>query len=208
MASLLKEADMEAPVQPTMAFGPDWVVAEMPPGYRNRVAEIQRLTADLQDMSRFGRLLCEVGAPLCEALRDLFTSLKFEAELIPGGVAVKLDGRSRLLFHVSGDEQVVQKKSPEIAQVFQILHELADEHDRVVFVTNSEPARRPAERGAALAPDALAFLSRMGAGHVTAPTLFTLWKLSLQEPDRAREQVQRLHDHDGGTFQLPPSTLI
>jgi hypothetical protein len=212
MASVLKEEKTGAPVLPPLGFGPDWVVAEMPPGYRNRVAEIQRLTADLQEMSRFGHLLCEVGAPLAESVRDLFMSLRFEAELIPGpvctGVVVRLDGSSRLLLHVSGDEQVVQKKSPEIGHVFQMLHELADEHDHVVFVTNSEPSKPPAGRGEALAPDALAFISRMGASHVAAPTLFTLWKLSLQEPDRARGQVQRLHDHDGGTFQLPPSVLV
>ena len=195
-----------------MELGSDWVVAEMPPGYQTRVAEIRRLTADLQEMSRFGRLLCEVGARLGEAVRDVFASLKFEAELIPGpvctGVAVKLDGRSRLLLHVSWNEQIVEKKSPEIAHVFQMLHELAGEHDRVVLVTNSEPATRPAGRAEALAADALAFLSRMGASHVAAPTLFALWKLSLQEPDRAREQVQRLHAHTGGTFQLPSSALL
>ena len=36
-----------------------------------------------------------------------------------------------------------------------------------------------------------------------APTLFALWKLSLDEPDRAREQVVRLHAHEGGAFELP-----
>lgn len=202
---------MDAPAKPTLDLAPDWVVAEMPPGYQNRVAEIQRLTADLQAMGRFGRLLSEVGAPLGEVVRDLFAALRFEAEVLPGavctGVAVRLDGRGRLLLHVSGDSQVVQKKSPEVAHVFQMLHELANDHDHVVFVTNSEADKRPAARGEALAPDALTFLSRMGASHVTGPTLFTLWKLSLQEPDRAREQVLRLLAHEGGTFQLPLSAL-
>ena len=203
--------NMRAPESLPVEFGSDWVVAEMPPGYQNRVAEIQRLTVDLQEMGRFVRLLCEVGPGLAEAVRDLFTALKFQTELMsdPVGtrVVVTLDGPGRLLLHVSGDEQTVQKKSPDIAHVFQLLHEQADERDRVVLVTNSEPKKRPADRGEAVAPEALAFISRMGVGHVAASTLFALWKLSLQEPDRAREQVVRLHGHSGATFQMSSHAL-
>ncbi len=203
---------MSAPVLPTLDFGPGWVVAEMPPGYANRVAEIQRLAADLEDMSRFGRLLFETGAPLARIVREVFTTLGYESEVTADGartvVAVRLDTWKRLLLHVSSDSEVIQKKSAEISRVFQVLHELADEHDRVVFVTNSEPAKRPADRSDAIAPEALAFLTRMGAGHVTAATLFALWKLSLQERDRGREEVQRLHAHEGGTFQLSAMSLL
>jgi hypothetical protein len=42
---------------------------------------------------------------------------------------------------------------------------------------------------------------------VTGPTLFNLWKLSLQGLDRAHKQVERLHAHDAGTFELPASAL-
>jgi hypothetical protein len=183
----------------------------MPPGYANRLAEIQRLTADLQSMGRFGRLLCDVGVPLADITRELFASVGFDAELIPGegyaGVLVKLDGHSRLLLHVSGETQTVQKKSPEVAHVFRMLQELGTEQDRVALVTNVESAKPPTERGEALAADALALVNRMGASHVTAPTLFTLWKLSLMEPDRARQQVRRLHSQDAGTFEIPASAL-
>jgi hypothetical protein len=71
-----------------------------------------------------------------------------------------------------------------LAHLFQLLQELADSDDRVVFVTNSDPETRLADRAASMTPDALTFLSRMGVAHVTAPTQFELWKQSLQETDR------------------------
>lgn len=202
---------MAAPGAPASSLGPDWVVAEMPPGYQTRVAEIQRLTAELESMTRFTRLLWTSGSLLAASIRDVFASLRMEADTLHDtdgrGLVVRLEGRGRLLFHVSADEQIVHKKSPEIARVFQMLHEVAEELDRVVFVTNAESGKRPADRGPALADDALAFLTRMGASHVTGPTLFALWKLSQQDSARAREQVQRLHAHGGGTFDLPAALL-
>jgi hypothetical protein len=192
-------------------LGPDWVVAEMPPGYQNRVAEIQRLTADLHEMSRFGRLLREVGPGLAEAVCGVFAALKFEASTDLGpdgtGVVVKLDGQRRLLMHMSGEEQTIEKKNAELARVFQMLHEFADEHDRVVFVTNNEPGKRPTDRAESLAREALTLLGRMGAVHVPASTLFTLWKLSLLDADRARAQVQGLYAQEGGSFQIPASAF-
>jgi hypothetical protein len=59
-----------------------------------------------------------------------------------------------------------------------------------------------------LAPDALAFLARMGASHLTGPTLFNLWKLSLEDVDRARAQVERLHAAAPGSFELSASALL
>jgi hypothetical protein len=198
---------MSAPVLTSARSGPDWVRAEMPPGYQNRLEEIERLSADLETMGRFGRLLWLTGPPLSEVVLDVFAALKFNAALLPGpfssAVAVKLDGRRRLLLQVSASEETIQKKSPELAHVFQLLHELAEDGDRVVLVTNSDPAIRPADRAPSITPDALTFLGRMGAVHVAAPTLFALWKLSLQEPDRARAQAERLHAQDGSTFQIP-----
>ena len=188
-------------------LGPDWVIPEMPAGYQNRVAEIQRLAADLEAMTRFGRLLYELGPPLSDAVLDLLVALKFEAALLPGPVpsvvGVKLDSRRRLLLFVSATADTLEKKSPELAHLFQLLQQFGEDGDRVVLVTNNSPAMRPADRAGSITPEASAFLGRMGAGHVTAPTLFSLWKLSLQEPDRARVQMERLHAQDGGTFQLP-----
>jgi hypothetical protein len=94
----------------------------MPPGYQNRVREIQMLVADLEAMSRFGRLLTETGARLGEAVRDVFASLRYETAITADApstdVVVGLESGRRLLVHVAGDGQVVQKKSPEIARVF------------------------------------------------------------------------------------------
>jgi hypothetical protein len=186
--------------------GPDWVIPEMPPGYQNRVAEIQRLTADLESMGRFGRLLWEVGPGLSEVVLDLLLTLKFEAAAlggpVPSAIGVRLDARRRLVLQVSASEEPVQKKSPDLTHVFQLLQEFGEDGDRVVLVTNSDPSTRPADRAASITPEALAFLSRMGAGHLTAPSLFAIWKLALQEPERARAQVERLHAQDGGTFQV------
>ena len=190
--------------------GPEWVVAEMPAGYQTRLSEIQRLMADLQEMGRFARLLWDVGPPLGDAARDAFTALKFDAQLqntSPSGVVVRLEGKRRLLLIPSATTDAIQKKSPELTQVFGTLQEMADEFDRVVLVTNVSPEKRPAERPPALTPDALAFLVRMGASHLTGATLFALWKLSLHEMERARAQVERLHAHEGGTFELPASVL-
>ena len=198
---------MDVPAQPTLDLGPDWVVAEMPPGYRNRVAEIQRLMSDLEEMGRFTRLLCDTGPRLAGAVRDLFATLKYDVEPLPldsgSGVLVRLDGGNRLMVIVAAGASQVQKKSPEVGLVFHVMQEMAEEFDRVVILTNTVSDRPPQERGEALSPDAAAFLKRMGAVHVTGPTCFALWKLSLQEPGRAREQVQRLHAHEGGTFALP-----
>jgi hypothetical protein len=196
---------MAAPAPPALDLGPDWVVAEMPPGYQNRVAEIQRLAADLESMSRFGRLLTETGARLGEAVRDVFASLQYDAALTADGnlttLVVPLD-RGRIHLHIAGDGRLIQKKSPEVSRIFQLL-QAADDRDHVVIVTNVEPDRQPADRGQALSAEAAGLVTRMGASHLAATTLFALWKLSLEEPERAREQVVRLHAHEGGVFELP-----
>lgn len=196
----------------TIDLGPDWMSAEMPAGYGTRLAEIQRLTAELHTMTRFGRLLYAVGPQLAAAVRDMFGALGFETDASgasPGaGLAVSVDSWSRLLIHVASDDQPIQRKSPEIAHVFRLLHEDAEGHDHVVFVSNSEPGVRPADRQNAITPEAQEFLARLGASHVTASTLFAIWKLSLEERERAREQVQRLHKHAGGSFELPQSARL
>ena len=191
--------------------GPDWVIAEMPAGYRIRLEEIQRLATDLQEMGKFARLLCAVGPELGEAVRDAFGVMKFDADLVQGPtlplVVARLDGGKRLLLIASGSTDTVQKKSPELTEVFHLLQDSTEEGDRVVLVTNVDPTTPPASRAAALAPDALALLARMGAVHLNGPTLFNLWKVSHQALDKAREQVQQLHAADAETFDVPPSLL-
>jgi hypothetical protein len=179
----------------------------MPPGYQNRVAEIQRLMADLQEMGQFGSLLYQVGPDLGEAVRRVFAAMKFETEMmtgpVPSGIAVRLDARRRLLLVPSAATGAIQKKGPELAQVFQMVQEVADENvDRVALITNADPGTRPADRAPAITPDALALLTRMGATHLQASTLFALWKLSLTDAAYARAQVDRLYEQTAGTFEL------
>ena len=184
---------------------PEWLAAEMPPGYRTRLSEIQRLTIELQDMERFGGLLWQVGDPLTSAVRELFVALKFEVGSLRPGAAqlmVKLDERRRLLLHVSAADGI-QKKGNDLAQAFQLLHEIAGGDDRVVLVANSTPLARPADRPEAIAPDALELVRRLGTNFVSGPTLFAVWTVFLQDAPRARATIDRLHAQDGGVFPPP-----
>ena len=187
---------------------PSWVVAEMPPGFQNRVAEIQRMMADLEEMGRFGRLLYKVGPDLGAVVAQLSSAMKYETAVIPGdarGVAVRLDAHRRLLLHPAASTTTIQRKDPEVARLFRLLHEEADDTDRVVLITNTEPDKPLIDRGETLAPDALAFLARMGTGHVASSTLFAIWKLWLGDPGLARAQIERLYTAPPGTFDLPAS---
>jgi hypothetical protein len=183
---------------------PDWLVAEMPPGYQTRFAEIKRLTEELQGMERLGHLLWDGGPALTEAVRDAFAALQYEVELMPdapeSGIAVKLGANRQLLLHVMTSDGPVKKKDPELTRVFQMLHESDTDVTRVVLVANTDRAKPPADRGDSVGPDALAFLSRMGVNVVTTPMVFKLWMLSLQDRERARVFVERLYEQDGGAF--------
>lgn len=197
---------------PDAAQAPDWLTAEMPAGYQNRLAEIERLTADLRAMDRTGRLLWEIGEPLNAAVRDLFAGFEYDVEPISGvagRMIVQLDTRRRLLLQVSQTDLQVVKKSNEVAQLFQLLHEVAGHEDRVVLVANNERATHPADRSDAISAEALGFLKRMGANVVATPLLFKLWMVSLEDRQQARTYVDRLHAQDGGAFAipLPPGAL-
>ena len=111
---------MAPPPQSAVDLGPDWVVAEMPPGYQNRVAEIQRLAADLESMGRFGRLLTETGARLGETVRDVLASLQYDATLAVDGnvttVVVPLDrGRIYMASHELLLQRIKEHNLPESA---------------------------------------------------------------------------------------------
>jgi hypothetical protein len=189
-----------------LEFGPDWLAAEMPPGYNTRLLEIQRLSEELRGMGRFGRLLWTTGDELAGAVREAFTALKHEAVPTPGmgpsSVTVRMDAHRRLLLHVSSSEGPIEKKGPELAGVFQMLHEVADDNDRIVLVANCDPTTRPADRRDPIDPDGMKLLRRLGANLLPAATLFAVWTISLQDRDRARAAIERLHAQDGGTFEL------
>jgi hypothetical protein len=188
--------------------GPAWVTAEMPPGYQNRLAEIERLVADLEVMGRFGGLLWRVGAPLAETVRDVFATLKFESHVAEQTsdsiVVVKLDTTRQLLLLVSSAREPVQKKGTELAHAFRLLHEVADDGDRVVLVLNTQPEIPVANRAELMTPDAATFLQRMGVSYLSAAAIFNLWKMSLEDASRARTYVERLFAQDGGLFEISP----
>jgi hypothetical protein len=202
---------MSAIAEAAIEIAPGWVTAEMPPGYQNRVAEIQRLVADLEVMGRFGRLLCASGPALAEAVRDVFLTMKMDAHVeepfSKPAVGIKLDATRRLILYVSAAKQTVQKKSGDMAHAFRLLHEVAEDADRVVVVLNTEPDTPLADRGPVISPDAAAFLRRMGVSAMSAATVFGLWKLSLQDPTRARTHIERLYAQDGGVFELTPAVV-
>jgi hypothetical protein len=186
---------------------PDWLIAEMPPGYQNRIVEIERLSKELRALDRLGRLLWRAGDELTEAVRDAFVALGFEADGATAStgpsVTVRLDAHRRLLLHVSATNSIIQKRSAELARVFELLHTVAENADRVVLVANGDPRVRPADRPESIEPQALNLLHRLGANVLTGPTLFALWTLSLQDKGRARAYVDQLHQQDGGSLQLP-----
>jgi hypothetical protein len=192
------------------AATPEWLAEEMPPGYRNRIEEIGRLTKELQAMWPFGRLLWATGPQLSDTVRDVFTALKFEVESIPSGdtsfLAVRLEGNRRLLVYVSPSRDAVEKKGADVAAVFQMLHELADENDRGILVINPHGTLPPNARPEGLSPDALAIVKRLGVNVLSGPSVFQLWTLAAQDPERASRFIELLHEQDGGMFTvLPPA---
>jgi hypothetical protein len=187
-------------------FGPGWLAAEMPPGYNTRLLEIQRLSEELRGMGRFGRLLWTAGDELADAVREAFVALKYEAVPTPGmapsSVTVNLDAHRRLLLHVSSSEGPIEKKVRISPICFKCCMRVADDNDRIVLVANCDPATRPADRRDPVDPDAMKLLRRLGANVLPAPTLFAIWTLSLQDRERARAAIERLHAQDSGTFEL------
>lgn len=195
---------MTGRTQPALARAPEWLAAEMPPGYRTRLQEIQRLSADLDAMDRIGRVLWETGEPLKDAVGEVFGALRCDVDVAPdaGSIAVKVGESRRLLLLVSSAAGPVQKTDEELAQSFQAV-QFAGTNDRVVFVANNDPATRPADRPDPILPDALGVLQRMGVNCVTTTTLFTLWRLSFEDQQKARKVLDRLHAQDGGAFVIP-----
>jgi hypothetical protein len=200
-----REFMMTARNESAVAGAPDWTVGEMPPGYQTRLLEIERLSADLRAMDGIGCLLWQTGEALRDAVGRLFASLKCEVDSTPGdtgAIAVGLGGPRRLLLVVSGAGSPIQKTNEELARSFQAL-QFAGANDRVALVVNSHPAMPPADRPDPIFPDALGVLQRMGVNVLSTVTLFRLWRLSLEDQQKARKALDCLHAQDGGQFLLP-----
>jgi hypothetical protein len=184
---------------------PDWMAAEMPPGYQTRLLELQRLSTDLDAMDRIGRVLWETGEPLRDAVTAVFEALRCEVEVAPDTawpIRVKLGESRRLLLLVSGAAGPIEKTNQELVSAFQAV-QFAAQNDRVVFVVNNDPMTPPPERPDPFLPDALGVLQRMGVDVVTTATLFKLWRLWLEDQQKARKVLDRLHAQDGGPLVIP-----
>ncbi len=198
---------MTGHTNPAVAGAPDWIVTEMPPGYQTRLSEIERLSADLKAMDGIGCVLWETGEALRDAVGTLFTSLKCEVDPKPGdtgAIAVGLGGSRRLLLIVSGAVSPIQKTNEELARSFQAV-QFAGANDRVVLVVNNHPTTPPADRPDPVLPEALGVLQRMGVDVLTTVTLFRLWRLSIEDQQKARKALDNLHAQDGGQFLLSAS---
>lgn len=196
---------MTVRTQPALAQAPEWLVAEMPPGYQTRLLEIQRLSADLHGMDRIGCVLWATGQPLRDAVGAVFAAIKCEVDASQGPdgpIVVKLGDSRRLLFLVSAADGPIEKTNEELAQAFQTV-QFAGADDRVVFVGNNDPTAPPAARREPVLPDALGVLHRMGVNVMMTATLFKLWLLALENPQKARTALEHLHQQDGGPFVIP-----
>ena len=152
-----------------------------------------------------GTVLWETGEVLRDAVGTLFAALKCEVDPTPGdtgAIAVGLGGPRRLLIIVSGAGGPIQRTDEELTRSF-LAVQFGGANDRVVLVVNNHPTRPPADRPDPILPDALAVLQRMGVNLLTTASLFRLWRLSLEDQQKARKVLECLHAQDGGQFLLP-----
>jgi len=207
MRKRMKNEDDVSTLLTTPAVPPAWVVKLMPPGYENRLAEIQRLVAELRAMDRFSSLLLDTGPGLEAAVRDLFAGMKFDLDAVPTAatsqVPVKLDTKRRLLLCVADTGGTLEKKDPALEHAFKLLTQVARPEDRVGLVVQGDTTLPPGERPDPVAPDALALLERLGVNVLTGAVLFALWSLSLHDQVRARAAVDKIHAHNGGLCPAP-----
>jgi len=196
---------MTGQAQAALTEAPEWLSAEMPPGYQTRLWEMKRLSADLDAMDRIGRVLWRTGEPLRDAVDALFNALKCDVDATLGStgpLVVKLGESRRLLLVVSGSLGPIKKTDEELAHAFRAV-QFASTNDRVVLVANNDPATPPADRPDPALPDALGVLQRMGVAVVTTATLFRLWRLWYEDQPKARKVLARLLAEDGGLFTIP-----
>ncbi len=186
---------------------PGWVTGELPAQYGELAAKIKALHEEAHKYEKIAAVLWQTGTPLVVAVRDLFAALQFKVQESESGAAsydlsVELENGRRLLVEVVGGTGAVDRKSPHIGQVLRALQDDARDQDRVVVVANAHCETPLADRRQeAVAPDALRLIQGLGANFIATPTLFGIWRYSLQDLPGARKSVARLHSQDGGIFR-------
>jgi len=186
---------------------PGWVTGELPAQYGEIATKIKALQQEADKFEKVAAVLWQTGTPLVLAVRDLFRALDFKADVSESGatsydLTVDIEGGKRLLVEVVGTQDAVTRKSPQINQILRTLQDDAGDKDRVVVVANAHCETPLAtRRQEPVASDALRIIQGLGANFITTPTLFGIWRYSLQDLAGARKSVVRLHGQDGGLFR-------
>jgi hypothetical protein len=185
---------------------PTWVTGELPAQYADLASQIAALQDEARKFENVAAVLWRTGMSLTLAVRDLFTALQFETELMENGASydlrVHLDGGRRLLMEVVGAVDPVERKSPQIAQILRALQEDAGPQDRVVVAANAHcDTPLSSRRQEPVNADALRLIQGLGANFVATSTLFGIWRYSLKDLAGARKSVVNLHTQDGGLFR-------
>ncbi len=185
---------------------PAWVVNELPPQYAEVANQIAALQQEADKYELVAAVLWRSGPPLVRAVRDLFTSLQFETEVMDAGssydLRVHLDGGRRMLVEVVGSTDIVNRKSPIMSQILRALQEDVAEQDRVIVAANAQcDTPLAGRRQEPATSDALRLIQGFGANFVATATLFGIWRYSLKDMAAARKSVTNLHTLDGGIFR-------
>jgi hypothetical protein len=183
---------------------PPWLKAELPPQYAELANKIAAIQAEARKYEDIAGVVWQTDKPLVTAVRNLFTAMRFEAEVKEGAsydVSVQVETGRRLLIVVAASKESIQRKSPQIGQILRVLQEDAGPHDRVVLAANAFCETPVPSRQDPVAPDGLRLIQGMGANFVATPTLLGLWKYSLTDLESAKKSILRLHAQDGGIFR-------
>ena len=88
--------------------------------------------------------------------------------------------------------------------MFETAQEVAGDDDRIVLAANVHRERPVADREwlDAVEPDAQLILNGLGVVLLMTPMLFRVWEMHRENPDAAKEHIQRLHTAEAGTFSL------
>jgi len=200
-------ADVPESAMVSTSGQPGWVTGELPPEYGQLAEKIQALKAEAHKFEKIAAVLWQTGSPLVTAVSELFAALQFRVETSESGaasydLAVHLEKDRRLLVEVVGGHEAIDRRSPHITQILKALQDDAGEHDRVVLVANAHSETPPADRRQEpVTADALRLIQGLGANFINTPTLFGIWRYSLQDLPGARNSVLRLHSQDGGVFR-------
>ena len=185
---------------------PGWVTGELPAQYADLASQIAVLQEEARKYENVAAVLWRTGMSPTLAVRDLFTALQFETELMENGssydLRVHLEGGRRLLIEVVGSNEAIDRKSPHIAQILRALQDEAGPQDRVVVAANAH-ADTPlsARRQEPVTADALRIIQGLGANFVSTSTLFGIWRYSIKDLAGAKKSVTNLHTQDGGLFR-------